>query len=211
MNINDIWTGDFFSTSGKSITGWINEKCTITPIGQSLPKSQWKDHQTKRFHFGIIADEIYDKEGKFVDFETRESIKKGPTFLRFFDRYAGQDVELYRIPNITREEGIRLVRSISTVGEAGYGFKDFGALALDAFMNIMGLQFPPYTPSQLRLSSNGVYICTELPALGAFSIGKPIEPPEGQNYPDIPVIYLQAIEEGRLIKYYSGKLEPIEK
>jgi hypothetical protein len=199
-----ILPGDFFSTKGKGITGWINEKGTITSIGKSLPKNEWKFEQTDRFHFGIIADEILDENGKCIDYETRESISKGPSVLRFFDRYEGQDIELYRIPEITQEERIRLIRSISTVGAAGYGFKDFIELAIDTFMNIMSLEFPPYTPAQLKSSRNNTYICTELPALGAFSIHKPIEPSDGLDYPDIPIIYLQAIEEKRLIWYYKS-------
>jgi hypothetical protein len=192
----DIWPGDFFSTKGKGITGWANQHLTKTQLGS----------HTDRFHFGILADPVYDTEGNLVDFETRESIAKGPSTLRFFERYQGKDIELYRLPNITREEGLRLARSISKIGTAGYGFKDFLQAGWDVCSLLILMQFPPYTPEQFRVSQNSAYICTELPAYGARAIGHPIEPPD---YPDlwvIPAVYLQAREVDRLILYYKGIL-----
>lgn len=207
--MDTIQTGDFFSTPGKGFTGWLNEKGTITPAGRALPKAEWKSHQTKRFHFGVIADTVYDTDGNLVDYETRESISKGPSTLRFFERYAGQDIELYRLPGITPEEGVRLVRSISLIGDKPYGFKDFIAAGFDAFTLCLMGQFPPYTPEQFYFSRNDAYICTEIPAFGADQIGKPVEPPGHPDLWDIPVLYLQAIEEGRLIRYYKGDLKDL--
>jgi hypothetical protein len=194
-----IWSGDFFSTAGKGITGWVNQHLTKTPIG----------NHTDRFHFGIIADPVMDAEGKFVDFETRESIAKGPSTLRFFERYLSQDVELYRLPGISIEEGIRLVRSISQIGMCGYGYKDLLQAGLDVFCLVMALQFPPYTPEQFKISANDDYICTELPAYGANKIGKSIEPPNFLRCWNIPAVYLQAIEENRLVRYYKGDLREL--
>lgn len=194
-----IWTGDFFSTRGRGPTGWANQRLTKTPSG----------HHTDRFHFGVIADPVLDEDGAFVDVETRESIAKGPSTLRFFERYLGQDVELYRLPGITIEEGIRLVRSISKIGVCGYGFKDFLQASLDVFCLLMALQFPPYTPEQFRVSQNSAYICTEIPAYGAREIARPIEPPDFPDLWVIPALYLQAIEEGRLLMYYKGDLRDL--
>jgi hypothetical protein len=195
----DIWAGDYYSIEGKGLSGWINEHGTKTPLGS----------HTKEFHFGIIGDAVYNSDGNFVDFETRESIAKGPSTLRFFKQYTGKQVSLYRIPNITREENIRAMRSISLIGDKGYGFKDFALCIIDVAMLCTTLQFPPYTPEQFNVSRNDEYICTELPAYAANSIGKNIEPPEKLNLWDIPVLYLQAIEEGRLTRYYKGDLKDI--
>jgi len=195
----EIWPGDFFATKGKGITGWLNRVMTITPLGS----------HTDRFHFGVIADPVLDEFGQLIDFETRESISKGPSTLRFFERYRGHDIEIYRLPEITRDEGVRLIRSISKIGEKGYGFRDFLDAAVDVFQLLLTLQLPPYTPSQFMASTNSVYICTEIPAYGAWAIGKPIEPSNTPDLWDIPVLYLQAIEEGRLIRYYKGNLEEL--
>jgi hypothetical protein len=201
MQDSYIWPGDIFSIEGKGISGWVNTNLTKTPRGS----------HTKEFHFGIIGDPIYDENGKFVDFETRESIAKGPSTLRFFDRYTGQSVSLYRLPGITKEESLRAMRSISQIGAAGYGFKDFLACGADVIMLMSTLQFPPYTPEKFCVSRNEVYICTELPAYEANSIHKNIEPPGKLELWDIPVLYLQAIEEDRLIRYYKDNLEDLSR
>jgi hypothetical protein len=199
--MTSIWTGDFFSTRGKGLTGWANQHLTRTPLG----------NHTDRFHFGVIADPVYDADGRLVDFETRESIAKGPSTLRFFERYLGQDIELYRLPGITIEEGRRLVRSISRIGMKGYGYRDFLEAGADVFCLLITLQFPPYTADQLKVSANPDYICTEIPAYGARNIGKPIEPPQHPDVWVIPIVYLQAIEEGRLKMYYKGNLRDLYK
>ena len=87
---NQIWPGDFFSTAGTGVSGWANQKLTCTPKGS----------HTDRFHFGVVADPVLNAQGQFVDFETRESIYKGPSTLRFFRRYMDEDIELYRLPGI---------------------------------------------------------------------------------------------------------------
>jgi hypothetical protein len=195
----EILPGDFFSTAGGGIIGWLNEHWTKTPHGS----------HTKRFHFGVISDTVLDKNGKFEDMETRESIWKGPSALRFLNRYYGQDIELYRLPDITKEEGERLALSISKIGDKGYGYKDFLQAFWDMIKLLICLKFPPYTADQLTTSASDVYICTEIPAYGANAIGKPIEPKDYRDVWVIPVVYLQAIEEGRLIMYYKGNLEDL--
>lgn len=194
-----IWTGDFFATKGKGITGWANQHLTKTPLG----------NHTDRFHFGVIADPVLDAEGKFVDFETRESIAKGPSTLRFFERYMGQDIELYRLPSITIEEGRRLARSVSKIGMCGYGYRDFLECGVDVTCLLFTLKFPPYTPEQFKVSQNSAYICTELPAFAARAIGRPIEPPGQPDVWCIPAVYLSAIEDGRLTCYYKGDLRDL--
>lgn len=164
---NQIWPGDFFSTAGTGVSGWANQKLTCTPKGS----------HTDRFHFGVVADPVLNAQGQFVDFETRESIYKGPSTLRFFRRYMDEDIELYRLPGITREEGVRLVRFISIIGDKGYGYVDFLKCGLDVLSLFSRGKFPPYTPEQFKVSQDSAYICTEIPAYGANEIGKPIEPP----------------------------------
>jgi hypothetical protein len=190
----EIWPGDFFSVKMPGFPGWLNRNLTKTPSGK----------HTDEFHFGVIADPIYDDNGAFVDFETRESISKGPSTLRFFSRYGGQIVTLYRLPGITKERGLELVRSISNIGDKGYGYIDFLEALLDVFCLCVTLQFPPYSARQLKMSRNDEYICTELCAYGADSIGMPVEPPDSKDIWVIPVVYLQAVDEGRLVKYYEG-------
>jgi len=190
-----IWPGDFFSIENHSFMGWINHKFTCTPKGT----------HTWEYHFGVIADPIRDFDGNIVDWETRESIGKGPTVLRL-SRYMGQVITLYRIPGITPGEAEALVRSISQIGDKGYGYSDFLQAFLDVFWLLVRFNFPPYTPSQFRFSANDEYICTEIPAFGARVIGKPIEPPDEPYLWDIPAVYIQAVEEGRLELYYKGLL-----
>jgi hypothetical protein len=192
-----IWSGDYFSTEGGGFTGWLNEHGTKTPLGS----------HTKEFHFGIIADPIYDAVGNFVDFETRESISKGPSYQRFYEKYIGKSISLYRLPGVTQEENIRGMREISKVGDKKYGFTDFLLCGMNVAELLLMLQFPPYTPEQFHVMRNNEYICTELPAMAANAIGKNIEPPGHLNLWDIPVLYLQAIEEGRLVRYFKGVLE----
>jgi len=194
-----IEIGSTFSTRGKGISGWSSRELTCTPKGS----------HTDRFHFGVIADQILDGRGRFVDFETRESIWKGPSTLRFFERYMGEDIELYKLPDITEEEGVRSVRSISAIGDKGYGYEDLMKAGVDVLSLLAHGKFPPYTPEQLKVSQDSVYICTEIPAYAARAIGKPIEPPEYPDLWDIPAVYLQAIEEGRLIRYYKGDLSDL--
>lgn len=196
LNYNDIWAGDFFSTEGKGILGWLNSKMTVTKYG----------NHTKEYHFGVIGDPIYYLDGSFEDFETRESIGKGPSTLRFFSQYRGKKVTLYRLKGITKEDGLRLVRSISLIGKYGYGYRDFFEAALDVFTNLIGLQFPPYRVDQFRSSMNKKYICTEVPAFGASQIKMSIEPKKCSDCWVIPVVYLEAIEDGKLEVYYEGNL-----
>lgn len=191
-----IMPGDLYGIKGNGFTGWIAQNLTITPSG----------HHTDRFHFGVIGDPVHDINGKFIDFETRESLYKGPSCDRFFKQYLDKDVELYRAPELTPEEGIRAVRSTSEIGGAFYGYRDFIILLWDAINNMFHGKFPPYTSQQLKYSANDVYICTEEAAYAMRAIGKPIEPPGQENIWDIPTVYLQAIEEGRLIRYYKGSL-----
>jgi hypothetical protein len=198
MNIENIWPGDFFSTRRDDIIGRFASFMTKTPQGR----------RTRRFHFGVIADPVYNAY-VHTDFETRESISKGPSTLRFIERYRGQDIELYRLPGITHDEGIRLVRSISRIGDKGYGYADiFEAIGDVACLLLQG-KLPPYTPAQFKFSKNDVYICTELPAYGARAIGKAVEPADDPDVWAIPAMYLQAIEEGRLVRYYRGDLNDI--
>ena len=196
-----IMPGDFFSTPGRGISGWLNRKMTCTPRG----------NHTDRFHFGVIDDPVFDADGYLLDFRTCESIWKGPSELRFFENYIkpSGDIELYRIPGITLDEGIRLAHSISTIGDKRYGFKDILEAALDVGRLLFTGNLPPYKPEQFLFSRNKEYICTEIPAYGADYIGKPIEPPGKPDLWDIPVLYLQAIEEGRLTMYYKGDLRDI--
>ncbi len=194
-----IRIGDFFATKGSGISGWANEHLTCTPRGS----------HTDRYHFGVIAHPVLDDKGNFVDFETRESISKGVSPLRFFERYAGQDIELYRIKGITKLEGLRLATSISKIGMTGYGYADFFQAFLDVGRLLITGNFPPYTPEHFIFSRNNKYICTEIPAYGANEIGKSIEPPNQPDLWDIPVIYLQAIEDGKLVRYYKGDLNDI--
>jgi hypothetical protein len=145
----------------------------------------------------------------FKDFETRESIWKGPSALRFFARYMGQDMELYRLVGMSKAEGRRLALSISNIGDRGYGYRDFLQAGADVARLMLSSKFPPYRADQFTFSANEVYICTEIPAYGADHIGKPIEPLGHRNMWDIPVVYLQAIEEGRLELYYKGDLRDL--
>jgi hypothetical protein len=189
-----IWPGDHWSTEGRGISGWANEHLTKTPKGS----------HTKEFHFGLIGDPVLNAAGEFCDFETRESIKKGPSTLRFFERNWNKQVKLYRLPGITREENLRMLRSISNIGMKGYGFQDFSQAAQDVVCLCIGMQFPPYTASQFSTSANDDYICTEIPAYAANFVYQPVEPPDCPKCWDIPVLYLQAIEEGRDTSYYKG-------
>lgn len=199
MDNPKIWMGDFFSIEGKGFSGWMNTNLTKTPRGS----------HTKEFHFGVIADPIYDAAGNFIDFETRESLSKGPACCRLFERYMRKQVTLYRLPRVIEEENMLAMRSISTIGAAPYGFKDFLVAAADVIMLMFSLQFPPYTPEQFKVSRNKAYLCTELPAFAANSIHKNIEPPDDLDVWDIPALYLQALEEGRLTKYYKGDLKDL--
>ncbi len=194
-----IEIGDIFATKGKGFMGWLNTNLTVTPSG----------HHTDRFHFGVIADRIFDEHGHFVDFETRESLWKGPSCARFFERYLGEDIELYRLPNLNEGEALRSVRAASEIGGAFYGYKDFVCLLWDVITNISKGNFPPYTSQELKYSANSDYICTELAAYGARRIGHPIEPPNALEIWDTPSVYLQALEEGRLIRYYKGDLKDL--
>ncbi len=190
---------DIFATKGGGITGWASYHLTITPSGL----------HTDRFHFGIIGHPVFDEYGRFVDFETRESIDKGPSNSRFFQYYMGSDIEIYRVPGITMEEAYRGVLSTSSIGRAHYGYQDFVILVWDAVDNMFHLKFPPYTSQQLKYSANDVYICTEEAAYAVSSIGKPIEPPGQERIWDIPTVYLQALEEGRIAKWYKGDLRDL--
>ncbi len=191
-----ILPGDFFGIKGSGVLKCLSSKMTKTPSGT----------HTDLVHFGVIADKIYNEYGHFVDFETRESISKGPSTLRFFERYIGQEVELFRIPEISMYDATRLIRSISSIGDKGYGYRDFLNVIVDLGRLLLSGKFPPYTADQFKVSANDKYICTEIPAYGARNIDKPIEPPTSPNVWDIPVVYTQAVEEGRLIRYYKGTL-----
>lgn len=199
MDKIEVLPGDFFSTAGSGVLGWLNEKMTKTPKGS----------HTKRLHFGIISETVLNKDGRFEEIETRESIWKGPSILRFFKRYLDQDVELYRLPDITREEGTRMALSISKIGDKGYGYIDYLQALWDIIKLVFRLKFPPYTADQLETSASNEYICTELAAYGANAIGKPIEPKDHLDVWVIPVVYLQAVEEGRLKMYYKGNLKDL--
>ena len=192
-----IWTGDIFSTPNQGLLGLVNEKFTITPNG----------NHTGREHFGIIGRPLFDKDGNFIDFETHESINKGVATLRFFARYSGQDIELYRIKGITMEEGIRLADSISEIGACRYGYRDYWEAFIDVISLMFIGKFPPYRADQFGYSKNDKYICTECAAYGARRIDKPIEPPDNLHIWVIPVVWLQALEEGRLMLYYKGDLK----
>jgi len=184
----EIWPGDIFATKGKGITGWASRTLTKSPSGR----------HTDRYHFGIIGHPVFDKEGNFVDFETRESLGKGPSCARFFDEYMNSDIEIYRASNITRAEGLRAVLSTSLIGRKDYGYIDFLYLIADAVRLMCHWHFPPYTSQDLRYSANDKYLCTEEAAYAMRAIEKPIEPPGQLEIWDIPTVYLQAIEEGRL-------------
>jgi hypothetical protein len=199
MNKSDIWPGDFFSTRRDDVVGRFASFMTKTPQGS----------RTRRFHFGVIADPVYNQNGDLLDFETRESISKGPSTLRFLERNVGKDIELYRLPGITPNEGKRAVRAISRIGDKGYGYADIVEAVEDVVWLLARFKFPPYTPAQFKFSKNQVYICTELPAYAARAIGRPVEPPDDPDVWAIPALYLQAIEEGRLIRYYHGDLNDI--
>jgi hypothetical protein len=190
-----IQSGDLFSIPGKGLSGWANEHLTKTPAGK----------HTKEFHFGIIGFPIYKGE-YLIDFETRESINKGPAALRLFAQYENKPITFYRLPGITPAQGIELVQSISTIGDKPYGYVDF----LEAFFDVMRLigyfKFPPYTAQDFKFSRNDKYICTEMAAYGCNYIGKPIEPPGYKDIWVIPTVYQQAVDEGRLLKTYSGLL-----
>lgn len=195
-----IWAGDFFSITSGGLSGWATRHLIKTPSGK----------RTDQVHFGIIADPVYDAEGHFVDFETRESQARGISTLRFFKQYLGEQVYLYRLPDITEKQGRQLVRSISKIGRAPYGWKDIAQAGFDAFCLLLSLQRPPYTAQQFQVSANLNYICTEVPAFGAAQIDRPVEPPDFPDIWVIPTVYLQAIEEGRLQPpYYKGNLQDI--
>lgn len=187
---------DIFSTKGKGPLGWLAEKLFVTPKGT----------HTNRYHFGFIGDPVIDGDGNFVDFETRESLGKGPACFRFFKQYIGRDIELYRIKDITTQEALRMIRATSAIGNRPYGYKDFFLLFADLFRLLFHGKFPPYTAQQLKYSANEDYICTELVAYAARQIGKPIEPLGQDAIWDLPVVYEEAVEEGRLIRYYKGEL-----
>jgi hypothetical protein len=196
----EIWPGDIFSVPNHNISGWVNKHLTKTPAGK----------HTDRFHFGVVGDPIY-RNSRFIDYETRESINKGPASLRFFAQYEGKDVTLYRLPGITTEQGLELVRSISTIGDKPYGYIDFVQALLDVAWLVARGKFPPYTAQQFQFSRNDKYICTELAAYGCNYIGKPIEPPDALDVWVIPTVYLQAVDEGRLDIYYQGNLRDLHK
>ncbi len=179
--------------------GWTSKNLTITPSGQ----------HSDRVHFGVIGHPVFDENWKFVDFETRESLGKGPSCARFFEYYLGSDVELYRLPGITKEEAIRGVLSSSAIGRKAYGYIDLAILGYDAVANMLHGEFPPYTSQQLKYSANDDYICTEEAAYIARVIKRAIEPPGQERIWDIPTVYLQAVEEGRLIRYYKGDLRDL--
>lgn len=187
--------GHIFSTPGKGISGWIAQNLTVTPSGQ----------HTDRFHFGVIGDPIQGPDGKIYEYETRESLYKGPSCDRFFEQYMDEeDIEMYRVPGLTLELGIRAVRSTSKIGHAFYGYKDFIVLFWDAANNMFHGKFPPYTSQQLKYSADSEYICTEEAAYAMRAIDKPIEPPGQEEIWDIPTVYRQAEEEARLFRYYKG-------
>jgi hypothetical protein len=194
-----IWPCDIFATKGEGIVGWASYHLTKTPSGL----------HTDRFHFGVIGHPVFDKCGRFVDFETRESIDKGPSCARFFEIYLGSDIEIYRSPGITKEEAYRGVLSTSAIGRAKYGYKDFVILVWDAVDNMFHRKFPPYTSQQLKYSANDVYICTEEAAYAYRNMDRPIEPPSQERIWDIPTVYRQALEEGRLAKWYKGNLRDL--
>lgn len=202
MTLPILWTGDIFSTANSGTLGWLNYHMTKTPSGA----------RPTREHFGVIGKAIYDQNRKFIDFETRESIGKGVASLRFFKQYMGKDIEIYRITDITIEEGIRSYDSISYIGDAKYGYIDYAEAIWDFLSLMVGSLFtvrPPFIANQLKVSQNDKYICTECAAYGPRQIGKPIESKGWENVWVIPVIYLQALEEGRLQLIYKGDLHDL--
>ncbi len=194
MNGYLIKPGDIFATKGRGFTGWVAEHLTKTPSGT----------HTDRFHFGIIGDPVFEN-GKFIDYETRESLSKGVSCARFFKQYFGKDVELYKVVGI-RGKREQMVRATSEIGTCGYGYWDFVCLVWDALNLILRGKLPPYTSQQLKYSANDVYICTEVPGFAMRKIGCPLEPEDSPRIWDIPTVYKQAEEEMRLIRYFKGTL-----
>jgi len=191
----EIWPGDIFATKGKGIWGWASRNLTKSPSGR----------HTDRYHFGIIGHPVFE-DGKFVDFETRESLDKGPSCARFFAEYAEDDIEFYRAPDITEKIGLSAVLYTSEIGRKDYGYIDFLYLIADAVRLMLHFKFPPYTSQDLRYSANDKYLCTEEAAYAMKRIKRPIEPPGQEEIWDIPTVYLQAIEDGRLVllKHFRG-------
>jgi len=190
----EVWSGDGFSIENHNLMGKVNHYGTMTPSGS----------KTWEYHFGMIADPVFGEQGDFVDFETRESISKGPATLRFFKQYRDQVVTMYRIPDMTEKQSLEMLRYVSEIGERPYGYKDFLEAGLDVSRLLLTLNLPPYTADQLRVSQNDDYLCTELYAYAARRAGRPVEAPGRKRVWDIPVVYLQAEEEGRLKRYYKG-------
>ncbi len=194
-----IWPSDIFAIKGAGLLGWTAKNLTITPSG----------HHSDRVHFGVIGHPVFDDGGYFVDYETRESLGKGPTNSRFFLYYLGKDVEIYRTPGITKEQAMEAVLSTSLIGRASYGYIDFMLMMADAGRLMLHGEFPPYIAQQLKYSANDAYICTEEAAYTRRAINKPVEPPGQENIWDIPTVYLQALEEGRLEMVYKGDLKDL--
>jgi len=187
---------DIFATKGEGIVGYASKNFTKTPYGG----------HTDRIHFGLIGLPKFDILGGFTDFTTGESICKGPALSTFFEHYMGSDIEIYRMPGISIKDGVAIFLEVSSIGRKDYGYYDYVLLTADAVRLMFHFKFPPYTAQQLKYSANDEYLCTEEVAYAYRKRKHQIEPRGYEKIWVIPTVYLQAVEEGRLEKWYHGDL-----
>jgi hypothetical protein len=185
----EIWSGDPFSTKGKGVSGWASRELTIP--------------HTSEFHFGIIGPAIFDRDSNFVDFETRESIDKGPSVGRFFRDYGNSIVKLYRVTDATLEDGKFAIMSTSEIGRSHYDYMLLAVLGWDVVSLLFTMQFPPYRAEQLSYSSNHDYICTEEVDYAWVGGGHRLVP---RNVVTIPSSLKQAELDNVMSSYYESRV-----
>lgn len=146
MDLNLLQPGDIFMTNGSGLSGWASEHLTIP--------------HTKHFHHGLIGDAVWDYAwDKIIDYETRESISKGPSCNRL-SNYNGVYLEIYRVKNAAAFQKEDAVRATSLIGQYPYDYQLFLALFFDVIRLVLSGHRPPYRADQFKFTQGHRFICT---------------------------------------------------
>jgi len=174
--------GDIFGVPSDSFLGIAN-KAVFSP-------------HTDLYHFGIIADYIYDEE----DYVILESSAKGISVGRL-SWYQTYRVFRFADPEIATL-GVKACQKLTMYGRARYDYALFlkifiGCLTVWLGQILTGHKPTAIKPVQLPYGVNSRFICTEAANLAWKIVGYPIIP---KDTIPLPAGFIKALNNGLLVE-----------
>lgn len=189
-----ISPGSIVATRGRGLPGWLSRNLM--------------EPETDRYHFLTVRDfvpEIGDYE--FIESTAIGAFAKGVRHGYLLAEYAGEEVEIYQVncpEELRRLAPLELIRW----GKSRYDFSLVFRLVASVPVVCLRILWREGRLRRLRAEdlpyvSDDAFVCTEAVWVGYSAVGVNIIPP---GVPPLPSEYRRAEHEGRMVRYFKGRL-----